>query len=164
MKATARTPRERLEQRLSQLMDRMVLSMRPPVTHVPLLMELTMPQLRTLLLLFGLGPLRMGDLASTLSVALPTATSLMTKLEEKGLATRQHTSLDRRVVLCSLTEQGRREAEKIWRIRLEHLDMLTSALDERELELVVQAMELLGCALERSRLAPEAPGSTPAQS
>lgn len=130
------------------LMGRLMLSIRPPVEGTRLFMELTMAQLRTVFLLHGLGPLRMSDLAGHLGVGLPTATSLVTRLESKGLAAREHSDQDRRVVLCSLTDRGHQESEIVWRLRREHLGQTLRSLGHEELETVARGLEVLLQAVE----------------
>jgi DNA-binding MarR family transcriptional regulator len=132
-------------------MGRMFLNMRPPVSELWPLMELTMPQLRTLMVLHARGPLRMSDIATYFGVGLPTVTSLVSKLEEKGLAIREHNTQDRRVVMCSATEQGQLQAERLWSAGRERMAQLTASFSEEDLELVAQAMELIVGAAERIR-------------
>ncbi len=106
-------------------------------------MELTIPQLRTLMWLYTLGQPRMSDLAIRLGVGMPTVTSLIGKLEEKGLAAREHDTHDRRVVRCLATEQGRGALEQLWQVKQERLDRLIDSLSEAELELVARALEII---------------------
>lgn len=51
-------------------------------------LDLTMPQLKTLLVVDWLGPVPMSQLAARLGVSLPTATGLVDRLVEIGLARR----------------------------------------------------------------------------
>jgi len=134
---------EQLRTRIETLMRRIFSNVRPQIAEVRLLSELTMPQLKTMLLLHSEGPLRMSDLAARLGVGLPTATSLVTKLEDKGLAARQHTKEDRRVVLCSVTEAGLHEGERFWGVWRERVNAMVGVLTKDELELVIRAMELV---------------------
>lgn len=75
-------------------------------------------------LLFSLrerSPLSTGDLADAAEVSKPAATEMLEALEHAGLVRRERSVLDRRVVLCELTEHGRelvdrRRAE--WEARL----------------------------------------------
>lgn len=117
-------------------------------------LELTMPQFRALLLL-GQGPRRMGDLASHLGVSLPSATSVVERLVQKGLVERRDDPSDRRVVLCALTPRGREEVEKVWRAGQMRLEAVADALSTEELALVVRAMELVLEALRRRGDRPE---------
>ena len=49
------------------------------------------------------GPVPMSRLADLLGVALPNATGIVGRMEERGLVERAHDETDRRVVLARLT-------------------------------------------------------------
>ena len=78
--------------------------------------ELTMHQIRTLMML-SQEPQRMGAIAALLSSSLSSATSMIDRLVDKGLVERVSDSEDRRVVVCRLTDSGREGVERFWRIR-----------------------------------------------
>jgi DNA-binding MarR family transcriptional regulator len=101
-----------------------------------LTLDLTMPQIKTLLLLFTDGILRTSDLASALDVSLPTMTGIIDRLEEKGMAVRESDPQDRRVVLCKLSEMGRQLMGGIWQTGMERVKELLGAMTSAELELV----------------------------
>lgn len=107
------------------------------------LMQLSHAQFRVLMLLDEHGPLRMGDLSAQLGVAMPTVTSLVSKLEQKGLAVREHDTRDRRVVQCSATTSGKAEAERFWRVRQERITQVTDSLNDQELASVAEALEFM---------------------
>ena len=52
------------------------------------------------------GPIPMTRVAELIGSGLPTATGLISRMEDRGLVQRQHDTRDRRVVLVSLTERG----------------------------------------------------------
>ncbi|MBI2918179.1 MAG: MarR family transcriptional regulator [Chloroflexi bacterium] len=134
---------EQLKHRAAVSMGRVLISLQPWAALVRLLTELTVPELRALLVLHSAGPLRMGDVAARLGIGLPVATSLVTRLEGKGLVARQHSREDRRVVLCSVTESGGREAERFWGGFHQRVNELMGPLAGDELESLVHSMELL---------------------
>ncbi|MBI2918178.1 MAG: MarR family transcriptional regulator [Chloroflexi bacterium] len=150
-----------LRQRTGIVLGRVLIGLRPWVTEVRLLAELSVPQLRAMLMLHASGPLRMGDLASRLSVGMPTVTSLVTKLENKGLVTRQHARDDRRVVMCSCTEEGCREAEQFWDGLQERVNEMVEPLTTKELELVVRGFEIMANAGERPPAPPPPDSAQP---
>ncbi len=135
--------------RAATLIDLMLRAMRPQVHEDFRVMELTLQQFRTLNLLNMQGPLRMSSISSLLGVGMPTVTNLVSKLEEKGLAVREHNTSDRRVVFCSSTEAGRSEMERLWRVRRGLISQVTDLLSEEEAELVARAMELIIRGTER---------------
>lgn len=140
--------KEGLERRLVELIEQLSGEMgsRSPVAWPDL--ELTMPQVRTLLSL-NEGPKRMSDLSTYLATSMPAATKMADRLIAKGLVERTEGSSDRRVVACGLTAEG---------------------LDLKELEAVVPAMVILAEATSRlksvetaGRPAEETPVSTGGQ-
>jgi DNA-binding MarR family transcriptional regulator len=86
------------------------------------------------------GPMPMSRLAEELGVALPNATGIIGRLAERGIVERRHADADRRVVLVSLNESGRRlvsEMEEARRGRIRRLvEELTPAQQERLLHAV----------------------------
>jgi DNA-binding MarR family transcriptional regulator len=110
--------------------------------------ELTMPQLRTLVFLRA-APQRMSDVAAMLGSGLSSATSMIERLESKGLVQRIHDPHDRRVVRCQLSEQGTAELERFWRVQTSKIQVVADLLSDDELMKVVEAMEILGAAIER---------------
>jgi DNA-binding MarR family transcriptional regulator len=69
--------------------------------------ELPMRDFRVLELIESDGPLTMTDFAALLRMPVSTATHAVTRLEKKGLAERERSEPDRRVVRVSATEPGR---------------------------------------------------------
>lgn len=72
---------------------------------------LTLPQFGVLEALHHLGPLALGELAAKLLVTGGNVTFVMDRLEELGLAYRDRSDEDRRVVMARLTPDGRRMIE-----------------------------------------------------
>lgn len=119
--------------------------------------ELTMPQFRVLDLLLG-GPQRMSDIASSLGTSVQATTSLIDRLTDKGLVERRHDVVDRRVVTCQITDFGRGEVERIYRIGQTRMDLLIDVLDDDELDRVIAAFADLAEAV--LRLKPASPAGT----
>lgn len=72
------------------------------------------------------APLRLGELAGRLRLSAPSASKLVRRLERRNLVTLAADPHDRRVVLLSLDEEGRRVREAVIRRRRE---ILATALD-----------------------------------
>ena len=68
--------------------------------------DLTVAQLRVMLLLHTESPMRMGAIATHLGIALSTATGVLDKLVAKGMVLREADAEDRRLVICKLSEEG----------------------------------------------------------
>ena len=111
-------------------------------------LDMTIPQIRTLVLLERMGPLRMGNIAIYLDRALSATTTVMDRLVEKGLVDRVADPSDRRVVICQLSESGEQAITRFWRIGRERLQIVVDLLDEEQLETVVQGFELIRWAEE----------------
>src|SRR4030042_1555217 len=110
----ARKPRQEQIEGLLKLAEQLFRQLLPKVPKEWLEMDVTMPQLKTIMLLFLNGPMRMSDLAADLDVTLATATGLVDRMVEKGVVTRQDHPDDRRVVLCSLTQPGQAMVSGLW--------------------------------------------------
>ncbi len=110
--------------------------------------DLTMPQLRSLALLFT-GSQRMSEIAETLGTSLQATTSLIDRLVDKGLVERVSDVADRRVVICQLTPAGQREVERLHGISHARLEELVDVLTDDELAVVTEAFEIMARAAER---------------
>jgi DNA-binding MarR family transcriptional regulator len=140
--------KEALAERLQQVSNRLSRQMRTSSLEEWSQAELTIPQLRTLVLLND-GPQRMGEIAAYLGTSLSATTAMIERLETKHLVERGHDLSDRRVVTCRLTPSGRAEAERLWKIHELRLAAVVETLDLAELKQVVDAMELMASAFER---------------
>ena len=104
--------------------------------------ELTLPQLRTLMIL-SQRPQRMGAIAQHLNSSLSSATSMIDRLVDKGLVERVSSSEDRRVVACQLTASGHEEIGRFWSIGRVGMTRIADYLSVDELRRVVDAIKLL---------------------
>ena len=68
---------------------------------------LTIPQIVILQSLHDRGALSTGGLASEISLSAPTVTTVLDRLEGRGLVRRTRKPEDRRIVLTALTDRGR---------------------------------------------------------
>lgn len=67
---------------------------------------LTMPQLLTMQTLEAQSPITIGVLAREMNLAQATVTSILDRLELKGLVRREHSTTDKRKVLAVPTDAG----------------------------------------------------------
>ena len=104
--------------------------------------ELTLPQLRTLMML-SQRPQRMGAIAQHLNSSLSSATSMIDRLVDKGLVERVSSNEDRRVVACQLTAAGQEEIGRFWSIGRVGMTRIAGYLSVEELRTVVNAIKLL---------------------
>lgn len=110
--------------------------------------ELTMPQLRTMVLLDS-GPYRMSDIADNIGSSYSATTAMIDRLVDKGLVKRVHSTTDRRVVTCELTPLGRATLDELWGMQRLGMSAVAQVLTDDELDAVIRAMEIMRDAAER---------------
>jgi DNA-binding MarR family transcriptional regulator len=81
-------------------------SLRDPIGASCARVNLTHPQIHTLLYLGHDGPQTMGEVARRIGVTEKTFTGIVDRLEREGYLQRQRTTTDRRVVHVQLTKKG----------------------------------------------------------
>lgn len=106
-------------------------------------LDMTIPQLKTLVLLERMGALRMGSISTYLGRALSATTTVVDRLVEKKLVDRSSDPDDRRVVLCHLTDVGRDTINRFWRVGTDRLKTVADIMEPDQLEAVVQGLELI---------------------
>jgi 4'-phosphopantetheinyl transferase len=121
----------------------------PTMPRELLMMDFTMPQLKTMFLLFLNGPTRMSDLAADLGVTLATATGLVDRLVEREMVTRESLPGDRRVVLCRLAGAGQKSVSRIWESARDRMQGFLREMDSSNLEALERALGSLLAMAER---------------
>ena len=104
---------------------------------------LTPSQLSALASIERLGPLQLGDLARVESVAPPTLTRAIARLEEDGMVRRRPDPSDGRAVLVEATGAGRRALRDLRRVRTAFLAERLGTLTEDDRLVVARAVGLL---------------------
>jgi DNA-binding MarR family transcriptional regulator len=89
------------------------------------------------------GPRRVTDLAATESVAQPTMTTLVVRLERDGLVARGSDAADRRAVLVSITAEGLATLRRLSEARAEVLGARLATLDAADREALAAALPAL---------------------
>lgn len=92
------------------------------------------------------GPMPMSRLADDLGVALPNATGIIGRLAERGIVDREHADADRRVVLVSLNDHGRRLIGEMEEARRGRIRRLVEELDPKQQERLLDAVRDLRAA------------------
>ena len=126
-----------------QLTDKAFRDLFPILPKEWLSLDLTMPQLKVVLLLFTNGPERMSTIASALGVSLATATGVVDRLVEKDMVTREGDPNDRRIVLVRLSGKGEKLITGLWQLARGNIEALLRALDQRKLQLLNEALRAL---------------------
>lgn len=113
-------------------------------------MDLTMPQLKIIFLLYWHKRIRMSELAHLLTKNISTATGVVDRLVEHKLVKREEDPEDRRVVIVTITSEGNRLCESLYQMnRRQNYDVLNQ-MDEDELKIVAQATQLFCKAMQTS--------------
>ena len=109
--------------------------------------ELSLTAASTLRLLERSGPHRLSELCGPEGVSQPAMTQLVTRLEKDGLAVRGSDPADGRVVVVSITDDGRAAVRRRRAGRAEALAMLLERLapaDHAALVAALPALDRLG--------------------
>jgi len=110
--------------------------------------SISMAHLHLMTLLQANGPQSMGWVAERLGTGLPTATGLVTRMQERGLVERIRDADDRRVVLVQLTASGTGELSELQAIRRRRMAAALTRLSEAEQARLLTAIRTLRSAFE----------------
>ena len=142
----AETPQE-LTQHILSLTDRIYRALEPGIPHEGisqwLSSDLTVAQLRVLLLLHTQDQMRMSAIASHLGIALSTATGILDKLVAKELVVREADKEDRRLVICRLSQKGKRLSSGLWDVGRSQIERLLHGLTDQQLAQAAEVVEFL---------------------
>jgi DNA-binding MarR family transcriptional regulator len=105
--------------------------------------DLTVAQLRVLLVLHAEGPSRMSSIASGLDIAHSTATGIVDNLVKKGLVAREADTQDRRLVICELSAAGQELINRLWVSGQFQMEKLLDGLTLEQLEEAVEVAQML---------------------
>ena len=130
-------------ERILQLSDKAFRELVPMLPKEWLQLDLTMPQLKVVLLLFLNGSSRMSEIASALDVSLATASGVVERMVERKIVLRESHPDDRRVVLCSLSKDGEKMIGGLWHLARERTRELLGMVEPTKLVLVVEVLEAL---------------------
>ncbi len=125
------------------------LKIRPVMPEEWFRLELTMSQLKVLLRLHSHGVSRVSEVAWALGTSQAVASGVLDRLVHHGLVERTGDAADRRVVLCSLSPEGKALAHKLWQSGIEQGRALLEAMTVEELRSVRDAVEMVFRVLRR---------------
>jgi len=106
-------------------------------------MDVTMSQVKAMLTVSMSGESTVGDIARSLSVGQPAASTTVDRLVHLGWADRLEDPVDRRRTLVRLTQEGRQLVEMVWRLRRDLLLTWLSRMEKRDLSLLAQGIVAL---------------------
>jgi DNA-binding MarR family transcriptional regulator len=113
--------------------------------------DVTLPQLRALVLVRGQGPMRLSELAAQLDIDTSTATRMVDRLVRKGLLTRKVEEADRRALRLTLSPMGRSLLRRMTEYRRREIRKILQLMNEEDRDHLRIAMTAL------SAVAHEAP-------
>ena len=102
--------------------------------------ELSPQSGRALITLADRGPIAMTDFSEALGVPLSTATRMVERLIEKGLAVRSRIEDDRRVVRVELSEEGKKLNQHFLEQRTQMGRQMLAPLTHGEREIFIELM------------------------
>jgi DNA-binding MarR family transcriptional regulator len=105
--------------------------------------DMTVAQLRVLLVLYTEGASRMSAIASSLDIAVSTATGIVDNLVKKGLVIRGADPEDRRLVICTLSPQGQETINRLWALGRFQIEKLLRGLSLEQLKKAAEVAEFL---------------------
>lgn len=110
-------------------------------------LEITPPQFAVLEALLHVGPMSQSELGRKLLRSNPNMTALLDNLERDKRIQRERSPEDRRVVVVSLTPEGRRVIERVFPAHAAHVAALMGALSAEEQETLGALCKKLGLSL-----------------
>jgi DNA-binding MarR family transcriptional regulator len=129
-------------QALQEKLEELESAITPIIPHDWLTTDLTMPQLKVMVILWREGPARMSELASGLAVTLATATGVVDRLVEKGYVVREGLPGDRRVVICRLSQEGQEFMKALWLSGRVQIARILEVMTPDQLKIVAQGTEV----------------------
>lgn len=132
-----------LVQHILKLAEDIYNALGPKIPTEWLSSDLTVAQLRVLLVLHTDGPSRMSSIASTLNIALSTATGIVDNMIKKELVVREDNPQDRRLVICKLSPVGQEIINRLWTSGQFHMEELLDGLTLEQLRKATDVAEML---------------------
>lgn len=114
-------------------------------------LDLTMPQVKVLMILHKEGSAPVGKIAERLGVKMPNVTWILDRLVERGLVERETDPDDRRVVRSRLTDEGRARITTFFEARTERLRKALARLTDEEGRALRTGMKALCSAILEER-------------
>ena len=106
-------------------------------------LDLTMPQLKTLIFVTKNEGATSGQVASSLGVGLSTITGIVDRLAEQGLVSRREDARDRRITRVLPTPTGSELVQELIDYRNQQMTAILSRLEPEQLQTVETAFQHL---------------------
>jgi DNA-binding MarR family transcriptional regulator len=112
--------------------------------------EVTLPQLRTLVVVSLQGSQTVSSLAERLDVHASTMTRMCNRLVTRGLVARKPSALDRREVVIELSLQGQGLVDAVMDRRRREIDAVVGRMSPDDRERVIASLDLFAQAADES--------------
>ena len=112
--------------------------------------EVTLPQLRTLVVVSLQGPQTVSSLADRLDVHASTMTRMCNRLVTRTLVARKPSALDRREVVIELTVQGQGLVDAVMDRRRREIDAVVGRMSPDDRDRVITALSLFAQAADQT--------------
>ena len=143
--------RRRLIDGIIELGERESQNLPPVIPEDWLALDLTMPQLKMVMCIYAHGPQRVSEIAASVGVSQAVVTGVTDRLIHRGLVERGGDPHDRRVVVCSLSDEGRQLGHRLWESGIDRGRKLMEVMTLEELQLLREAVEMVFGVLSRVR-------------
>ncbi|MEC1903378.1 MarR family transcriptional regulator [Bacillus atrophaeus] len=110
-------------------------------------LDMSMPQMKVLMLLNNHGTLKVSDIAEKMGASLSNTTGLLDRLEKSGFIKRSHSETDRRSVVIQLTEDAKSIFRGLYEKGHTKLKRSLEKLTADEKAAVTQGLSILAKAL-----------------
>jgi DNA-binding MarR family transcriptional regulator len=137
------TEKQKLTLQIMQKIEEIYKLIGPAVPEEWLSSDITVTQLRLVLVLQTYGPLRMSDIALKLKVTLPTTTIIVDHLVRKNLVQRESNPQDRRLVICKLSAEGEALIGKLWGSGRMAIEKLLEGLTAEQMQKAAEVTEII---------------------
>jgi DNA-binding MarR family transcriptional regulator len=114
-------------------------------------LDLSITQLRNLIILSLRGPQPVGQLAAALDVSEPSASQIVDRLAQRGLVRRDPDSSDRRRIVVSITEEGEQLLDSVRSSRSAAAERFLDQLDDESLRALARGTSALADAAGASQ-------------
>ena len=113
-------------------------------------LDISLPQLKVLMLLYSRDRTTVSGVAEALHSSLPNVTGLADRLEQQEFIERVSDQADKRVVLLELSEKGRAVLSNIFALRTDRIRQMYERLGSEERLVVLDALGVLLRALDQA--------------
>lgn len=125
-------------------------NLNPSREHAWQTVDLTMPQLKTLMCVVRNGGATSGQIARALGVGLSTVTGIVDRLAEQDFVTRREDPDDRRITRVRATAAGQTLVDELLRYREEAITDILMRLSPERLQVVVTALSYVEDAVRQT--------------